>query len=368
MLPVKDTEKANITRGLLLSDSIGAYRAFPAYFKLYESIFCPANEDGTIIQIDNPAFDSHDDIVKCAHTLRENPMVTREEFSRTLAVNGAISQRECQNAIQSVIRVAFMLDCLLKDKYSANYEVGDYSPARWEASEPFVSYVERAIPKFAPQKRSGFEAYKHKKDLKAWKLRKRCHLQFRPTHNIMEHLLYDPKTRTVMVFHHTAYLKAHLRRSKDKSIDLDACASLKLGILPPQLLVETLHTIQFILFPITSYGAKKSIRMLEVLVRKHGFDPNAELDEGLVREGVTAKLTYQYWNHRMEILYRLVKNPPPRNRLVGWIERHTSERNALTVAIIGLFLSALFGLLSCLIGGAQLVIAILAWKDPKQPA
>ncbi|KAL2802181.1 hypothetical protein BJX63DRAFT_438120 [Aspergillus granulosus] len=365
MIPPNDEEKENITRGLLLEDSKGAYKAFPAYFKLYESIFCPAEEHDTIIQIHNPAFDCHDDIIKCARRLRANPMLTREELARILSLNQAVSERDCQNAIQSVIRVAFMLDCSLKDKYLPNYKVGGYSPARWEAGEPFIAYIKRAISRSSLPQESGFEVYKHKNDLKAWKLKKRCHLQFLPTDNIIEHLLYNPKTRIVRVFHHTAYLKAHLRRLKDKPISLDASASLKLGMLPPQVLAETLHTIQFILFPVSGYKAQKSIRILDVLVRKHGFDPNAELNEGRIRNDGT-EVRYWYWNDRLEVLYHLAKNPPPRNRLVGWVERHTTERNALTVAIIGLFLSAFFGLITCLIGGAQLAIAILAWKDPKK--
>jgi hypothetical protein len=85
--------------------------------------------------------------------------------------------------------------------------------------------------------------------------------------------------------------------------------------------------------------------------------------EGWVRDDVPADFRYQYWNQRLEILYQLAKNPPPRNRVIGWVERHTNERNALTVALIALFLSVFFGLMSCLIGGAQLAIAILDWKD-----
>jgi hypothetical protein len=90
--------------------------------------------------------------------------------------------------------------------------------------------VERAIPMNGNPHEAGFEAHyhKHKKHLKAWKLKKRCNLEFIPTDNITEHLLYDPKTKIVQVFHHMAYLKAHLRRSKDQPIDQPASESLKL--------------------------------------------------------------------------------------------------------------------------------------------
>lgn len=75
-----------------------------------------------------------------------------------------------------------------------------------------------------------------------------------------------------------------------------------------------------------------------------------------------------YQNARLEELYRFLEDLPPRNRFTWWIEWHTSERNALTVAIMGLFLSVFFGLLACLIDIAQLVVAILAWNRPNEPS
>ena len=103
--------------------------------------------------------------------------------------------------------------------------------------------------------------------------------------------------------------------------------------------------------------------MLLSLIRKHGFDPNSKWDEGHVRN-IPKDFVYVYWGARLARLDDIVKNPPPKNRFVSWIERHTSERNALTVALIGLFLSALFGLLGVIVGLAQLWITILAWKYP----
>ncbi|KAL4787632.1 hypothetical protein BJX76DRAFT_345500 [Aspergillus varians] len=335
---------------------------FPAYFALYESIFCPSRRPSGFIQLHYPAISSHADVFECAKRLRLNPASTREELASTLSPNGSIVQSVKDNAIRSVIRVMFMLDCSLKDMYSPNFKVGDYSPTSWEASDSFVSYVERALPK----QEGAFDAYKHKKNLKAWKLKKRYKLQFRPTDNITEHLLYDPLTRTVHVFHHTAYLKAHLRPSKDEPIDQQASESLKLGMLPPRLLLETLYTIHFILFPASNDPRGRSGKLLSSLIRKETFDPDAKFVE-YIRD-IPAQLQYQYWNVRLEQLYNVVRNPPPRNRFVSWVERHTSERNALAVAIIGLFLSALFGLLACVIGLAQLAVSVLAWKRPKEPS
>ncbi|KAL3473150.1 hypothetical protein BJX99DRAFT_272410 [Aspergillus californicus] len=363
MRPLQNAEKESITRELLLDPA--KPEAFPAYFRLYDSLFCPSDKQSTIIQMDYPVFNTHADIVKCAHRLRSDPRLTRQGLASALSLDSTISENDRKTAIQSVVRVSLMLDCF-KGVYSRNFQEEVYQPVQWKETESLVSYVERAIPRCDIQ-HGGFQVHKHKRALKAWKLERRYGLQLRPTDNIMEHLLYNPGTQELQIFHHTAYLKAHLKRSRELPLEEGASQSLKLGTLPPQLLLETLHSIHFILFPVSD-ASGKSMRCLKRLIRKHNFDPNAEWFEGAIREDIPTTFRYQYWNSRIEQLYMVVKNPPPANRLISWIERHTSERNALTVAIVGLFLSAFFGLLTCIIGAAQLAIAVLQWKQPRDPS
>jgi hypothetical protein len=44
----------------------------------------------------------------------------------------------------------------------------------------------------------------------------------------VQHLLYDPQDNSVRVFHHTSFLKAHLRLSAALPIDADMAECLKL--------------------------------------------------------------------------------------------------------------------------------------------
>ncbi|KAL4989437.1 hypothetical protein BDW68DRAFT_186456 [Aspergillus falconensis] len=301
----------------LLLDGKSSPQAFPAYFALYQSVFCQPNRQ-KYIQHHYPAVTSHTDVLECAKSLRLNPASTREELANTLSSTGPVPQMVKDDAVRAIIRAVSMVNCSLEGSCSKGFKVGNYSSTQGEASESFVSY----------------------------KLGKRYQLQFRPTDSITEHLLYDPLTRTVHVFHHTAYVEAHLGRSKDQPIDQQG-ETLKLGTLPLQLLLESLHTIHFILLP-----------------------TNLDLDAKLVEyfRDIPANSKYVYRNARLEQLYNVVKNPPLRNRFASWVERHTSERNALAVTIIGLFLSALFGFIACVIGVAQLAISVLAWKRPKEPS
>jgi len=87
------------------------------------------------------------------------------------------------------------------------------------------------------------------------------------------------------------------------------------------------------------------------------------MDDGSMRV-IPPDFKFVFWGERLRTLEEITANPPPRNKVVSWMERHTSERNALTVAIFGLSLAVLFGFLGLLVGVAQLVVSILAWKYP----
>lgn len=110
---------------------------------------------------------------------------------------------------------------------------------------------------------------------------------------------------------------------------------------------------------------KKSAKLAKRLIRPNGldnssdstFDPNLMVYDGLIRP-VPADFKLVYWSKRLKALQAVVDHPPPSNKVISWFERHTSERNALTVAILGLFLTALFGLLGFLVGVAQLVVSL----------
>lgn len=76
-------------------------------------------------------------------------------------------------------------------------------------------------------------------------------------------------------------------------------------------------------------------------------------------------MTYQYWGDRLTTLCNVVQKRPPRNKVVAWIGRHTTDRDALIVAILGLFLAALFGFLSFIVGLLQLILACIEFNAKK---
>jgi len=69
---------------------------------------------------------------------------------------------------------------------------------------------------------------KEKNALKSWKLKKRAHIKFLLTDNLVEHLLYDPQDNIVRIFRQTAFLKAHLRLSASVPIDNEVAQCLEM--------------------------------------------------------------------------------------------------------------------------------------------
>ena len=109
-------------------------------------------------------------------------------------------------------------------------------------------------------------------------------------------------------------------------------------------------------------GNKRSTKTLRKLIKDENFDPEATWVE-FVRL-IPHDFHFEHWGSRLAELYSIVKDPPPINPLVSWVEQHASDRNALAVAVLGLFLAVLFGLLTFITRVLQLIIAWLAWRHP----
>ncbi|KAH8807306.1 hypothetical protein F5884DRAFT_880221 [Xylogone sp. PMI_703] len=328
-----------------------------SYFELYDSLTRPRPQH-TIIQLHDPILRSHHDIQRLARELKAYPHLTRDEFKnriRSLTQPTPPGDSDIEYAINIIIHLMLMIDCTIVDNHSHGYEVNGYRPTKWKAHEKLSEFVSHSFSLDDETNRMRIrEAHRNCNLLKGWKLKKRAHVTFQPTDDLREHLL---------IFRHTAFLKAHLRKSENVSLDCGIVECLQMGTLPPRLLLETLHSLQFVLFP--SFD-EKSFNLLDKLVHdnRSGLDPDSLAYDGLIRE-LPADFEYHYWGSRLVKLHNLVMNPKPKHRLGQWVQRHTSERNALYVALAGLFLSVLFGFLGVIIGIIQTWISYQAWKHPR---
>ncbi len=67
-----------------------------------------------------------------------------------------------------------------------------------------------------------------KRTLMAKKMKKRIGIKFQRTDDLRRHLKLDRKQNVLEIYHHTAFLKEHLRLTKDKPHNLSTSDSLRL--------------------------------------------------------------------------------------------------------------------------------------------
>lgn len=350
-------------------------------FYLEVTNFNPSTYSKIAIPINRSGLSSHADVLSAVSRLKSQCNQRLEEFQEEAFPDCLPENRE--RAAKATVQLAFMIDPSSRDGFSMAYRIEneDAFPVKWLPNETFIQFFNTAFP---TEPLDFWHSSLRKRSLKAWKLKRRLGIQLRPTNDLAEHLVYNPRMKTLAVFHQVEYLKAQVRhtahRSLEESIETSFAKSdipvrnMKLvanylmcsGTLPPQLLVETLYSIYYILIPLAT--DKRSAKFAKKLTRPNNdpdacnssdsaFDPNLVVYDSLVRS-LPADFKFVYWTKRLRNLQAVVDHPPPSNKVVSWFERHTSERNALTVAMIGLFLTALFGLLSVLVGIAQLVVSL----------
>lgn len=137
------------------------------------------------------------------------------------------------------------------------------------------------------------------------------------------------------------------------------------GTLPPQLLLEILHSLQSVLF---WWNDDRSMRILTRLIedgRPERFDKDCATWDGLVLFTETPTgFTYHYFGERIARLHDMLLKKPPRNRMERWFEWQSTEGNALFIALVALLITIFTGLVSIAIAAIQTWIAWQAWKYP----
>ncbi|KAH7035717.1 uncharacterized protein B0I36DRAFT_318948 [Microdochium trichocladiopsis] len=344
------SERSDITSRLLRSSQ--QPESFVTYFQHYEYAICGPLGQGR-------AFRSHEEIIQAAASLCNNPVMSRADFEALTFAGRVVSPQDRERATGGLTAVALMVVSDSKDYYSTIFR----GTVKWEPQEPFLTFLQNLFstgPSTTAGQPGGIHTIYDQKKLKLWKLHSRFDLEIVGTNDIFEHLKLDPMARTLKIFHQVAFLRAQLRLADGLPLEMNFEESLKRGCLPPQLVFETLVLNQLILLPVLT--DRRSNNLLEKLIRRNGFDPTMR-DYDIVRQ-IPPDFVFSVWAARLDELHDFIKRPPPGNSIVAWFERHTSERNALTVAILGLFLTVVIGIFGLVVAVLQLVLAWYAYKYP----
>ncbi|KAK0744302.1 hypothetical protein B0T21DRAFT_357554 [Apiosordaria backusii] len=350
---------------------LGKSGDFQAYFKVYNDLL-DRGPRNVITQAPHQPRNSisHETILAATDIIKKDSRVTLESTRRMIGQRfpNTYSTDELDFILEVAVQAMFMIDPNVNGSHGLGYMVGTYRPASWSANESFIDFVNKSFPQVSTEKRAQVETVlENKRSLKAWKLQDRVGIEFRGTNNLTDHLLLDRDNRILYLFHHTAYLKAHLnlwyRLCGDGAKEVGIGSALERGMLSPRLLAETLHSLQTILF---SYDDYRSMHLLNnTLIKKKKFDSSCAILEGYLpfADG-PGDFVYTYWGDRLMILHDLVRDRPPRTKFEKWIKWQTTERNFFLVAGLALIISAVVGILSLVLAIFQSIVAWQAWKHP----
>ncbi|KAL1851680.1 hypothetical protein Daus18300_012489 [Diaporthe australafricana] len=294
-------------------------------------------------------------LILAVEQLTENPKKTRREITQIVqnVLGSNYPDLYMNKLMESAAQAITMIDPTAGDWHAQDFVMGSYRPSSWQRDESFQSFCSRSVPVGTDEAVTAAKtALDEKSSLRARKLQKRLGIQFYATGNLAEHLLLEHrhgKTR-LYIFHYAGYLKARLEQTS--------------GLLPPQLLVETLHSIQAVLFDVTE---PEEVKILRTLVRTQRFDPECVGYEGYkVFQNVPKDFKYIYWAERLAVLHARLKERPPRSRLEKWLARENNDGSAFLIALLALFISVVVGILGLILAAVQTWIAWMAWKYPVQ--
>lgn len=204
----------------------GREKRLTRFFQFYKDLtraYAPDVEPGEM-----PALGSHQDLFNALEMLKQEPGITRD-----LLVSKVFDQscqkkttpdREQGKAINLAVRVFAMITCR-EDTHSM--ELLEFGPNQvpWRHGVAFSQFIEGVFPTSDHPILNGASSLTvdMRKALKATKLKKRARLSFHGTDDIRQHLRLDHKTGRVVIFHHTAFLKEHLRLTRDLPSNPSLC-------------------------------------------------------------------------------------------------------------------------------------------------
>jgi len=172
----------------------------------------------------------HEDLLKIFVLPKTAPELTRAQIRSQLLKNRQAADEE--GAIDIAVKIMIMVNCSadLRSTSGLQDRVG------WPNCMCFAQFVSSLfpIPTDNPRVNEGDE----KKDLEkvvdikgallTKKLRKHAGLIFQPTDDLRSHLRFNKKNGILEVYHHTSFLKEHLRLTKDEPRNSSLEESLRL--------------------------------------------------------------------------------------------------------------------------------------------
>ena len=183
---------------------------------------------------DRAALRTHEDLFAIISKLKLEPDITRAAFAAEVFKEDTSrrlpSSADRERAINLAVKVFAMVNCSAQRQSSGLLEHG-LSQAPWRSDVTFSQFIIDVFP-MTDHPSLNDDDLKGSMDLKAaltaTKLKKRIGLKFQPTDDLRRHLKLDRKSKVVEIYHHTAFLKEHLRLTKDTAPKVSVSESIRL--------------------------------------------------------------------------------------------------------------------------------------------
>ena len=183
---------------------------------------------------DRAALSTHEDLFAIIKKLKLEPDITRAAFAAEVFKEDTCrrvpSFADRERAINLAVRVMAMVNCAAQRQSSGLLEHG-LAQAPWRSDVTFSQFIISSFP-MTDHPGLNDDDLKSSMDLKAAlmakKLKRRIYLKFQPTDDLRRHLKLDRKNGVLEIYHHTAFLKEHLRLTKDKEPNMSVSESIRL--------------------------------------------------------------------------------------------------------------------------------------------
>ncbi|KAF5572456.1 hypothetical protein FPANT_13064 [Fusarium pseudoanthophilum] len=315
--------------------------------------------------------ETHEDLFHVVSVLKSNPDATLSELCRLIRSSSGSQTADGAKQIDAValgVKTLLMIDPSALHHSSDRLEKGTYR-IHWREDVALSKYIQDSFPlgNHNVLSYNNSELFAEvKKELKAVNLKKRLGISIRATSDIRNHLHFDRKNNYLEVYHYTSFLKEQLRVTRDVGDCSSPSSSLKRGVLPRQLVLEVLDSLQGTLFPLSDQRSKKLLRSL---ISKCSFDPDIlNFEVSSVRRVGEESVPYVYLADRLADLYNELQTPRPRGWLQQSMQRKSGARHVMMATLIGVIFAVLLGIASLAVSSYQAWIAYQAWKHPVQPA
>lgn len=170
----------------------------------------------------NPALRNHDDLTDIIYLIQQRPDLPRKELIQIhfSSYRSALPDPLDQNrAFDLAMRVLTMIECSPRRCSRVNWSPG-FAPIPWYADDSARQFIGRAFQRHAAlDVEDEFDRSTFGK-LAATSLERRKKIKLVGTYDLQKHLLLEPESRTLYIYHHVGFLKEYLAATRQPTSNI----------------------------------------------------------------------------------------------------------------------------------------------------